>query len=492
MNILLAKIKEKIKEHPPGIYVLFYTEMWELFGRVGITAILALYLTGTLNFSDANAFNVYSGFIALAFVTPIIGGILCDHFLGNRHAIILGGSIMAIGNILLVIPTTQMMYLGLAVIAIGNGFFLPSITPLVGYLYDKNDQGRDAGFTIFYIGRNIGYFLAPILCGIVGSYFGYNYAFILSSIGMISGILVFIKGRKHLQGHGKSPYANFSGKHKLLNINPILLIYCGTIILIPIVYFILCNNIDVYLLIITSIIVLALVLNIAYKRSKTERNHIFAILFLMIFVIIFSAFLGQGGTTLNLFIDRIINRHVFNFQIPTPTFYALDPLFMFIMGPILAMLWFNMAKRQQEPKVTTKFSLALFILALGFLVFTFAAIQASIFGHAPIYYVVIAYLLFPTAELCIMPIGLSMVTRLAPKDLGAMMVGVWMLSSAASSFLTGKISQLGRIQFHLVHLTELRHAAFIYRNAFFDSATMLAIAAIILLLCGKKLQCLMK
>lgn len=491
MNILLTKLKEKIKENPSGLYVLFYTEMWEIFGRVGITAILALYLTGTLHFTDGQAFDIYSGFIALAFVTPIIGGILCDRYLGNRHSIILGGCVMAIGNIILVIPNTQMMYLGLSIIAIGNGFFLPSITPLVGYLYDKNDQGRDAGFTIFYIGKNIGYFLAPILCGLIGSFYGYNYAFILSSIGMISGVIVFIRGRKHLQGHGKTPF-HFRKKPKSAFTNPIAIIYFGALLAIPIIYFALQKNIDVYLLLIAGVVVVTLVLNIAFKRTKKERNHILAILFLMIFVIIFTAFLGQGGTTLNLFIDRIINRHIFNLQISTPTFYALDPLFMFAMGPILATIWLKMAKRNREPKVTSKFALALFILSLGFLVFTLAAIHAESFGHAPMYYIFLAYFLFPIAELCIVPIGLSMVTRLSPKDLGAMMVGVWMLASAASSFLTGKISQLGRVTFNMDKLSGLQHAAHIYRNAFFDSATMLAIAAIILLIIGKKLQQLMK
>lgn len=491
MNILITKLKEKIRENPTGLYVLFYTEMWELFGRVGITAILALYVTTALHLTDVQAFNIYSGFIALAFVTPILGGILCDHILGNRHAIILGGAIMTCGNLLLIIPNTQMLYLGLAILAVGSGFFLPSITPLVGYLYDNNDQGRDAGFTIFYIGKNLGYFFAPILCGIVGSYFGYNYAFALSSIGMLSGIFVFIKGKKHLHSYGQAPQIKHL-QQKTFGINPIILVYLGTILAIPLVYYILLANIDVYLLIIAAITVFGILLKITVNSTKQERNHIFVILVLILFVTIFSAFLGQGGTTLNLFIERIINRHVLNFQIATPVFYALDPSFLFIMGPILATIWVTLAKRKREPHICTKFALALFILSLGFIVFTFAAMRAEATGKTSMIYVFLAYFLFPIAELCIVPIGLSMLTRLAPKNLTAMMVGIWLLANAASSYLTGKISLLGKVPFAPRNLVELQHAAHIYQHAFLASSIMLAITAVILLLISKKLQRLMQ
>lgn len=481
MKFLINKFKNRIQACPKGLIVLFYTATWELFGRFGITALLVLYLTKTLHMSDAKAFSIFSAFLALIYVTPIVGGVLCDRILGNRHAILLGAVIMASGNALLIIPSQLMVYLGLAIIVVGSGFFLPSIAPLVGYLFENDERGRDAGFTIYYLGQNIGALFAPILCGMIAVKFGYNYAFILSSFGMISGIIVFIVGQKHLQEHARKPTFN-KLRLKALVISPIQLIYLGMLLVVPLVVLVMEYNVDAYLLILTGLIVFISLMVIAFKRTKAERRHIFAILSLMIFVIVFTSFLNQGGTTLNLFIDRIVNRHIFGFHIPTTVFYALDPIFMLTVGPFLAGLWIMLAKRNREPSVPMKFSIALFLLSLGFIVFALAAFYARIHGQASPLYIVLAYFLFPIAELCIVPISLSMVTRLAPENLNAMMVGVWMLSSAAASFLTGQISRMGQVTFKITNVFALHEAANIYMNAFLFSAICLAIAAMVLLI----------
>ncbi len=479
MKQIINKLRNRIDACPKGLFVLFYTEMWELFGRFGITSLLVLYLTKTLQMSDAKAFAIFSAFLALIYVTPIIGGALCDRVLGNRHAIILGALIMVLGNLLLIIPNIMMVYLGLAIIIVGSGFFLPSIAPLVGFLYEGDERGRDAGFTIYYLGKNIGALIAPILCGIVAVNFGYHYAFILSAAGMISGIVVFVKGQKYLSEHVKKPTIK---KIKLrgFSIASLPLIYIGAILTVPLVLLVMEYNVDAYLLIFTGLIVFVSLMVIAFKRTRAERRHIFAILALMIFVIIFEGFLNQGGTTLNLFIERIVNRHFFGFQLPTTFFFALDPIFMLSVGPFLAGLWLFLSKRKLELSVPAKFTIALFLLSLGFLVFVFAAFHAIMRSQASPLYIVLAYFIFPIAELCIVPISLSMVTRLAPKNLNAMMVGVWMLSSAAASFLTGQVSKIGQVRFELTDVTALSHAAYIYRHAFLVSAMTLAIAAIVL------------
>lgn len=510
VNKLIAHLKTKINSNPRGLYVLLYTEIWELFGRFGITALLVLYLTKMLHIHDARAFTIYSAFIALIYVTPILGGFLSDRFLGFNHAIILGGTIMAIGDSLMVIPKPIMVYLGLAVVAIGNGFFIPTLAAAVGRLYKHDEQGRDTGFTLYYIAKNIGALLAPIFCGIVGQYFGLNYAFALSSMGMISGIIVFCIRKKHLQEQLQSNYLHHSheigdsrlrgndeeksgndGNAKTVKFRSTSAIYALIALLIPVIFLAIDKDIDGYLLIAAVIIVLTILTRIAIRRTKTERAHIAFILIMMLFVVVFYAYLSEGGTTLNLFIDRIVQRKLLGITIPTSFFYTLDPIFMIIAGPFLAMFFAGFAKRKHEVSVVSKFIIALFLLSAGFLVFVLASFRAATFGHISMLYVIIAYFMFPIAELCIMPIGLSLTTKYAPKNLEAMMVGIFMLAGAGASYLTGIISRGGQINFNFSNLAGMQHAAGIYKHLFADTAIMLALAGAVLLILKPLLHKLM-
>lgn len=476
MNFIKS-IKAKIQSNPPGLYVLFYTEMWELFGRFGITALLVLYLTHTFKFTDDKSFAIYSGFIALLYVMPIIGGYLSDRLLGLKHSIILGASLMAIGNALLIFPYSQFIYLGLSVVAVGSGFFLPSIVPLVGQLYKEDRRGRDAGFTLYYIGKNIGALLAPLACGIVGQQFGYNYAFILSTLGMISGIYVFVRGQKHLID------IETSNEHRYRRARTsTVLVYASILVMIPAVYVVLLYALDGYLLVCAGIIAFAVLLTIGIRHDAKVRKRLLAIVMMLIFVVVFFALLGQGGTTLNLFIERIIDRQIFGYQIPPSVFYTLDPIFMILTGPLLAMLWTRLAKIDREPSEVIKFCLAMVILAAGFMVFVAAGHLASEQGKVSPLFVVLGYFLFPIAELLIMPIGLSLVTRLSPKGHDAILVGIWMLGYSVSGYLTGIVSKLGRVTFHVVDVEAVKQASLIYSHDFLYSALILVASAIVLLL----------
>lgn len=485
MTDIIAKIQSKMANNPKGLFVLFYTEMWELFGRFGITALLVFYLTNTFHLSDVKAFSIYSGFIALIYVMPIIGGYLSDRLLGLRHAVILGAILMAVGDALLIIPRLDSVYLGLAVIAVGSGFFLPSIVPLVGRLYQADRQGRDAGFTLYYIGKNIGALLAPVLCGLVAKYWAYNYAFILSTLGMISGILVFIFGQRHLvqvEQAEEDEIAQMRQAKRYKNFRGTTITYFSAMVFVPAAAFILQAGIDGYVLAIAGVVVAVMLIQLAIRSDKEVRRHLAAIVMMMVFVIIFSALLGQGGTTLNLFIERIVDRHVFGWQMPPSFYYSLDPVFMILAGPFIAGIWAKMARRQREPSELVKFVIALLLLALGFAVFVIAAHTAMKSGAASSWFVVLGYSLFPVAELCMMPIGLSFVTRLSPPNYDAMMVGVWMLGYSASGYFTGMISDLGHISFKLVTLEAKLHAAQIYLGVFFDSVAILVLSAAVLVL----------
>lgn len=475
-------IQDKINSNPRGLYVLFYTEMWELFGRFGITSLLVFYLTKTFHFSDDRSFALYSGFIAMLYVMPIIGGFLSDRVLGLRHSVILGASLMAAGNALLIIPHTTFVFLGLSVVSVGSGFFLPSIVPLVGYLYKSDRQGRDAGFTLYYIGKNIGALLAPITCGVVGEHYGYNYAFILSTLGMLSGIFVFMRGKKHVSDleseQTKPKYGRF--KFQLAS-------YIVTALMIPCVYAILKFALDGYLLAAAGVLALIVLVVVALRHDFKVKKHLLAIVMMMVFVIIFSGLLGQGGTTLSLFIERIINRTVLGYVIPPSFFYTLDPVFMILVGPLLAGLWAKLAKKNKEPNEVSKFALAMAILSSGFGVFVVASLQASHIGQVSPLYILLAYFLFPIAELTIMPIGLSLVTRLSPKGYDAMLVGIWMLGYSVSGYLTGVVSKLGRVTGAMESKASIQSAAMIYHHDFVVSAAGLLLAAITLMLIVKPL-----
>jgi proton-dependent oligopeptide transporter, POT family len=472
-----------MKKNPPGLYVLFYTEIWELFGRFGITALLVLYLTNMFHMSDAKAFSIYSGFIALIYVMPIIGGYFSDRWLGLRHAIVLGASLMALGDALMIIPREHWVFLGLAVVAVGSGFFLPSIVPLVGRLYKGDRQGRDAGFTWYYIGKNIGALLAPISCGLMAKYFNYNYAFILSTLGMLSGIVVFLKGQKHLVHLEEDEEVALVERRRFKRTKSLaasMKVYVLAAIFIPLVYVVLEKGIDGYLLAVAGVIVLGILIVIGIKHDARVRKNLCLIVLMMLFVVIFSGLLGQGGTTLNLFIERIIDRHVFGWLMPPSFFYTLDPVFMILAGPFIALLWAALAKRAKEPSAIIKFALAMMLLGLGFYVFVVAAHQAMIHGHASAWFVVLGYCIFPMAELCIMPIGLSFVTRLSPKNYDALMVGIWMLGYSASGYLTGVVSDLGRVTFALKSIVQFKHAGHIYAHVFAVSTVALGVCTVLL------------
>ena len=481
MNTIIKKIKDKINSNPKGLYVLFYTEAQELFGRFGITALLVLYLTKTFHIKDARAFTIYSAFIALNYITPLLGGFVSDRFLGFKKAVTLGGIIMAFGSALMVIPDPEVVYLGLAIVAVGSGLFTPTLAAMVGRLYPKTDKGRDTGFTIYYIGKNVGALLAPLLCGIVGQYFGFNYAFVLSALGMASGVVVFSLGKKHLPENIDSVIDSKKTK-KFYGISSNAVIYGVMALLVPCALLTLQKSIDGYLLTAAFVVVAVVMARLLIKLGHKERRNIFFILFALILVVIFSAFLGQGGTTLNLFIDRIVNRHVLGITIPTSVFYTLDPVFMILLGPVLAFLFVKLAKHGFKVSEVAKFACALLILSLGFMVFVMASSRAINHGHVSMLYVVLAYMLFPIAELCIMPIGLSLVTRYAPRNLEAMMVGIFMLASALASYLTGMISKVGQINFNFTSSAGFKDAAGIYLHLFLETAVVLAAVAILVFL----------
>lgn len=412
---------EKVKKHPAGLYLLFFTEMWERFSYYGMRAILVLYLTsalisGGLGFDKSYALSLYGFFTGAVYFTPLLGGYLSDRYLGRRLAITLGGVTMALGNFMLFVDQSAWaLYVGLGLLIIGNGFFKPNISTLVGELYSPNDKRRDAAFTIFYMGINIGAFFSPLVVGFLAEeyfkttvngvvQFGFKYGFLAAAIGMIVGQILFnLLGNRYLGEIGKKPV----GK-------PVQDDVTGVAKNAPL--------------------------------TKKEKQRTAVILILACFVVFFWAGFEQAGSSLTLYTDKFINRQVFGWEVPVSWFQSLNPLFIVILAPILSKLWVRLAARPKgDIPIPSKMAYGMILLGLGYMVLLLAVLQtgsdeANIHIKANVLFITFTYLLHTIGELFLSPVGLSMVSRISPIRLASLLMGVWLASSGVANILAGQLA----------------------------------------------------
>jgi len=431
--------------HPKEIWMLFMTEMWERFNYYGMKALLVLYMVYDLfakrgDFGDSEAYIVYAAFASLVYATPYIGGTISDRILGRKKAIVFGAIIMAIGEFMMMIPNQIVFYIALSFIIMGNGFFKPNIASLVGGLYKEGDPRRDSGFTIFYMGVNLGAALAPICTAIVMDIWGFNYAFGLAGVGMLIGLFVFVKGKSKLGDNGNPPDINkLNIKH--FGIKTEHLIYIGSIVVVPIFVLLLIQNTIVQVLFpLFGIFVLISLLYNAFKETKEGRQRLFVVIILIAFSVMFWAFFEQAGSSLTLFTEININRQIGNWLIPTPLFQAINPIFILLLSPLFAAMWIRMNQRGREPSTPLKFAIALILLGAGFGAVVWGASFAN-GGMVPVIFLILLYLLHTAGELSLSPVGLSMVTKLSPKRIVGMVMGAWMLSNAFALHIMGMIAQ---------------------------------------------------
>ncbi len=412
--------------HPKGLYLLFATEMWERFSYYGMRGLLTLYLTkatieGGLGFDDANAGLLYGIYTGLVYLTPIFGGWLADNFIGQRRSITIGGIMMALGQFCLFFSSSAALlpfYAGLILLIIGNGFFKPNISTIVGQLYPAGDNRKDAAFTIFYMGINLGAFLAPLVCGflaedffavkdsagVVTSY-GFNYGFLAAGVGMVLGQLMFnLLGQKYLGDLGKEPGAKVQKAKAAAE---------GTV---------------------------------DPPLTKEEKDRLQVIIIMMLFNIFFWAGFEQAGSSISLYTDRFIDRGIGDWTVPTSWFQSVNPLFIVLLGPVFTILWTWLGKKGKEPNTIIKMALGMILLGIGFFLMIGAALErggdsADTAVKANLMWLVGTYLIHTMGELCLSPVGLSMVTKLAPLRLGSLMMGVWFLSSFIANFLSGYLVQ---------------------------------------------------
>jgi proton-dependent oligopeptide transporter, POT family len=430
-------------DHPRGLYILFFTELWERFSFYGMRALLVLYLTKALLLTDDKAYGIYGAYGALVYTTPVIGGLLADRWLGYQRAIILGAIFMALGHFCLAIPHQLSFYGGLGLLIAGNGLFKPNISSLVGQLYAQNDPRRDAGFTIFYMGINLGALFAPLACGFVGQAYGWHFGFGLAGIGMLIGLSVFWLGRHRFAELGLPPSPQALQKSLPVVLNVRNGIYSGLVLSVPILgALILHTRLTGWILIAVGTAALAWVLYLAFSSEPTERSRLLVILILAGFSVTFWSFFEQGGSSINLFTDRNIDRHLFGWNIPASLFQAVNPMFIMLMAPAFSVLWPNLARRGIEPSTPGKFALGIMLLAAGFAILGLGASLAGDQGRTSLLWLLFGYVLITSGELCLSPVGLSMITRLAPAQLVGAMMGIWFLSTAFAQYIAGLIAKL--------------------------------------------------
>lgn len=432
------------KKHPSGLYTLFFTEMWERFSYYGMRALLILYMTRQILYGDTQAYGIYAAYTALVYATPFLGGVIADQILGYRRSIILGAILMAIGHFLMAIESDLFFFSALAFLIIGNGFFKPNISSMVGGLYKQGDPRRDGGFTIFYMGINLGAFFSPLACGLLGELLGWHYGFGLAGIGMVAGLLVFLRGQRHFSKENGAPPNPETLKQPIFaGLSREILVYIGTFLIIPLLGLLIWNyHLMSYFLTPFVVVVFGGLLFMSFKFPKIERERIWVILILAFFSITFWALFEQAGSSITLFTENNVNREIFGVTIPTSVFQSVNPLFIILLAPIFAGLWVALSKRNREPNTTIKFSLGIIQLGLGFGIFVLGATFAGDSGLVPVIFLLMGYMLHTTGELCISPVGLSMVSKLAPARLVAMVMGAWFLSFSMAQHLGGAIAQL--------------------------------------------------
>jgi proton-dependent oligopeptide transporter, POT family len=575
--------QESLFGHPVGLYTLFFAEMWERFSYYGMRALLVLYmLKGFLAMNDGAAYAVYGAYTALVYATPFIGGMLADRLLGARRAVVLGGLLMAAGHLMMTFEVSWAFYLALALLIAGNGFFKPNISTMVGQLYPAGSPKRDGGFTIFYMGINLGAAMSPLVCGYVGETYGWHYGFGLATIGMLTGVAVFVAPVRLTQllilggalvtgisllflqnnpynlainmfvgasliaagvvafvaiGRGGIP-ADAGQPPPAARGKPLWPVYLGTLIAVPVLMQLVqpTNTLSLgplgewdlagLLLIPFGIGAFAWLIVEAVRSQAVERHRMFVVLILTFFSMLFWAFFEQAGSSINNFTDRNVDRvieeraitaadvgstiemrvpvrtaeadiaglppltqeqlgrrngaaepftltaldglraqataeasrpeKVTNWtvtednvgmgvggaEVPASLFQAANPIFIITLGLLFTAAWTYLGTRGMEPSTPVKFSLGLLQLGLGFGALWYGAQTANERGMVSVFWLLLGYLLHTTGELCISPVGLSMVTKLSPARIVSTVMGAWFLATAFSNYLSGLIAQL--------------------------------------------------
>lgn len=387
--------------HPKGLFLLFATEMWERFSYYGMRALLVVYVIskaneGGLGWTDAEAGQLWGIYTGLVYLTPLFGGYLADKYLGNRKAILIGAFLMMLGHLSLAFTPIAAFYIGLGLLIIGNGFFKPNATSMVGQLYPDNSPLKDSAYIIFHIGINLGSFFGVLICGYLGEKLGWHYGFGAAGVAMAIGFAVFYFGQNLLGEIGK-----FQVKENAQS-----------------------GGLD-------------------FNLSQKDIQNLLILSFLAIFSVVFWMSYEQGGSSMSIFAKKYTDRFIGDFEVPSSWFQSLNPFFVFAFAPVFAWLWDFLAMKNRNPNPIYKLSLGMLILGSSFLLLYIASIdipEGAESAKASMFFWIGAIFLQTIGELLFYPIGLSLVSTLSPKQLGSLVVGAWLCSFALGNYLSGVLA----------------------------------------------------
>jgi POT family proton-dependent oligopeptide transporter len=441
--------------HPRGLATLFFTELWERFSYYGMRALLLLFMTapvaaGGLGFDAARGGAIYGLYTSMVYLATLPGGWVADRFVGQRRAVLYGGILIAAGQFSLAVPSLATFYLGLFLVVIGTGLLKGNVSVIVGQLYTKEDQRRDSGFSIFYVGINVGAFIAPLVCGYLGQQINWHLGFAAAGVGMVLGLVQYVLGSRHLGPAGLSP-APAASPEAAAALRRRTQLVGGTLAALAVVFAVggftgtlpinatrVADAAGMLLLIVTAGFFAWLFFSGGWTPDERKRLYMIGVLFLG--AAIFWSVFEQAGSTLNLFADRNTRNEVFGYSYPSSWFQSMNSFFIFGLGPAFAWLWIKMAARGVEPSTPSKFAFGLVFVGLGFAVLIGPARAAEQGVLASPAWLTLTYLLHTIGEMTLSPVGLSAMTKLAPARIAGLVMGVWFLAASVGNFLGGRVA----------------------------------------------------
>lgn len=437
--------------HPRGLATLFFTEMWERYSYYGTRALLILFMTasvttGGLGFSVVKSGAVYGFYTAMVYLLNLPGGWLADRVIGQRRAVLYGGILISAGNFFLAAPNIIIFYAGLGLLMVGTGLLKPNVSTIVGQLYPVGDKRRDSGFSIFYMGINLGALISPLICGWVAAKFTWRWGFACSGVGMVAGLIQYALGGRYLGSAGLNPSSSGDPAHDRAQKRNAAMIAIGLLLIlvalaalasagiIQVTAGAISNGTGWVLLAITAVVFSWMVFGKGW--SLEERKRAVAIFVLFAAAAIFWASFEQAGSSLNLFAERNTSRHLFGYEFPAAWFQSVQPILVVALAPVFAWIWLALGRR--DPSSPAKFSLGLMFAGLAFAILIPAAAGTEV---SP-FWLVGCYLLQTLGELCLSPVGLSAMTKLAPARAGGFVMGIWFLAASIGNWLAGRAGGL--------------------------------------------------
>ncbi len=436
-ELTLDQVQDFKGKYPKQLWYLFFSEMWERFAFYGMRGMLTIFMVEQLMLNERDANLKYGGIQAFIYTMTFIGGLFADKILGFRKSVFWGGLLMIIGSFTLAFSPKDLYYIGISFTIVGTGFFKPNISTMVGNLYKEGDPRRDAGFGLFYSGINIGAFLGGWLCIKTANNYSWNAAFSLAGIGMIIGLGIFLFTRKLIGPIGLSPLEGKMTKSQVMKND--IMVYAGSVLVMPLIYLLVKNSeyTDYFMYTIGPLAVLYLVYEMM-KFNKVERQKLIAAFVFIIFSIFFWAFFEQAGGSLSLFARYNLNDTVMGVHFdPNEVNNSSNSVFVIVLSPIVGLLWVWLSKKKLEPNTLIKFGLGFLFVAISFYLYYYTRFFADSNGKTSLDLFTFAYLISTLGELCLSPIGLSLMTTLAPKPLHGMMMGMWFLASAYGQYAAG-------------------------------------------------------